>query len=123
MSRDVSLRDRPDLARIVTDEFPDNPPASVMIDAFLRHRHAYRADFVDDLVSASREASRPWELRRLAWDRAVAIYLRNSESADWRVEAEAMLAVEGLPEDVRRRFLKAIDEFSGFLKRFSFLMT
>jgi hypothetical protein len=84
MSRDVSLRNRPDLARIVTDEFPDNPPASAMIDAFLRHRHAYRADFVDDLVSASREASRPWELRRLA---SLMLQAQLLTLSDWTTDA------------------------------------
>jgi hypothetical protein len=66
MSSHVSLRNRPGLARVVADEFPDNPPASALIDAFLRHRNAYRADLVEDLLSAARDASQSWEIRRLA---------------------------------------------------------
>jgi hypothetical protein len=125
MSFHVSLRNRPGLARVLADEFPDNPPASALIDAFLRHRNAYRADFVEDLLSAARDASRPWEVRRLA---SLMLQAQLLTLAHWPTdEALHVLGRLGLldpsrPSDrLSRSVLKegyTTTEPSGFLREF-----
>ncbi len=67
--------DQARIERVVTSEFPDNPAAADLIQAFLRHRRAYDREFVEALVAlatspaAGGQDATPgqvWEIRGLA---------------------------------------------------------
>jgi hypothetical protein len=59
-----------------------------------------------------------------AWDQAIAIFLRRrgpDHAAGWSEEADSALEGQGLPADVRRRYLRAIEDFAPFLERHRYL--
>jgi hypothetical protein len=60
-----------------------------------------------------------------AWDRAVARFLRfpEAEPSPWKAEVESQLAGEGLAEELRRRYVEAIEEHAPLLRRLAFLYT
>jgi hypothetical protein len=75
MSPEQPRQDRSELDRIASEEFPDNPRAADLVDSFLRHRRAYRREFVEALITLAISPTggetttlphRAWETRRLA---------------------------------------------------------
>jgi hypothetical protein len=61
-----------------------------------------------------------------AWDCAVAIFLRRSESksaSNWSIEADAAMERRGLPADYRERYLSGVEEYAPFLERHAYLYT